>query len=936
MFSASALKNQTVAKEYFDEHLSHNDYYTEGEVEPGRWIGLGAEQLGLEEGSIVNRAAFLSLCEGQHPSTNQRLTQRQNAAGRRRVLFDFTCSAPKSVSIMAVTMNDPRLVEAHQEAARVALKELECFAAARIRVQGANADRTTGNVVGAEFLHDSSRALDPQLHTHFTLFNATFDTKENRWKALQTSDIFAASRYGTEVYRHELIRRVRAIGYETEGFEIKGVSEELKKRFSKRSAERDEVIARMEERLGRTLSDNEVSRAVHQSRSRKIKGIKTAEVREKQLAQMSPEEIAALRLLREPGVARSALEPIGESAALDYATAHVFERASVVPETELLRCALVHGRGQVDLNNLKSQVAGNSNFIRVGKEISTREILTTELFLIEKLNAGQDAFVPLAPGYRPVNFLMRDDQRRAIAHVLQSSDQFTGFRGLAGAGKTTALQEIDYALREHSRVFCAPTAAATEVLRGDGFEAVTLKALLVDPKKRNALSSGSVIVLDEAGLVSLGDMRDLFALATEKGARVIFSGDTGQHSGVARGDALRLLEEHSLYRFGQLDHIRRQKQTDYREAVELAARKKPQEAFERLESLGCVHEPEKLYESAANAYLEARQENRSALLVAPTWAEIESVTNEVRAKLKERNLLSSTEESVPVFDSQGWTEAQKSHTGQYQAGQRILFQRRTSSFRANEEVEVLGVGGTALRVRRADGREHRFNPRSSGAFDVGQRREIPLAPGDQILLQANRRLATGSSCTLALVNGQVATIKAVQGGQITLADGRTLPPDYRQFTHGYCVTSHAAQARTVDSVFLVASSRSAAAIHQEQFYVSISRGRKECRIFTDDKVLLRDRITRSTHRQAALDLLRSELARAGFTESKKTAPSSGRPPKIRPLCSLLRHLPSHHLLQIAQRFWQAISLAPKQPQPAPIAQQKSLQPPAIRRGGPTL
>ncbi len=911
MFTATALKNKAAAKVYFDEHLSHNDYYTEGEVEPGRWIGLGAEQLGLKEG--VDQQAFLNLCDGLHPSTNERLTLRLNASGNRRVFFDFTCSAPKSVSVMAVTMNDPRLVEAHRESARVALKELERFAAARIRAKGADADRTTGNVIGAEFLHTSSRALDPQLHTHFTLFNATFDAKENRWKALQTSDIFAASQYGTEVYRNELSRRLQAIGYEMEGIEIKGVSPELMKRFSKRAAERDAVIAQMEERLGRKLSNNEISLAVHKSRSEKVKGISTAEVRQKQLGQMTTEEIATLRNVRDQGVPRAVASPVSESAALRYATAHVFERASVVPEPELLRHALMHGRGQTNLAILKSQVANSEEFIRVGKEISTREILTTELFLIEKLNEGQNAFAPLAPDFVPVNPSMGTDQRRAIAHILQSPDQFTGFRGLAGAGKTTALKEIGEALKNHARIFCAPTAAATEVLRKDGFDAVTLKALLIDPRHRQKLKPGAVIVLDEAGLVGLGDMKELFSLAVEKKARVVFSGDTGQHTGVARGDALRLLEEHSLYRFGQLDQIRRQQQADYRQTVELAARQRPREAFDRLDALGCVEEASRIYETAATAYLDSQANGKSALLVAPTWAEIDAVSECVRSQLKKTGALAKTEERVSVFDSLGWTEAQKGEFSHYRSGQKILFQQRSGVFRANEQVEVVSPSPSGLRVRREDGSERTFRPRSGGMFDVGERREIAISPGEQLLLQANRRLSESpnrSNGTLALVNGQIVTVKEIRAGRIALSDGRVLPPDYQQFAHGYCVTSHSAQARTVDSVFLVASSRSAPAIHREQFYVSISRGRKECRIFTDDKMILRDRIARSTHRRAALDLVKSALEEKGASPDGKTAPSSERPPRLRPLRSL--PLSPHRLMEITQRvFRQLVTLSQK-------------------------
>ncbi len=96
----------------------------------------------------------------------------------------------------------------------MALRELEQFAATRIRKAGIeDQDRITGNLVGAAFLHTSSRALDPQLHTHFVLFNCTWDNTEKRWKALQTAAMFGALNYGTAVYRNELAKRLHQLGY---------------------------------------------------------------------------------------------------------------------------------------------------------------------------------------------------------------------------------------------------------------------------------------------------------------------------------------------------------------------------------------------------------------------------------------------------------------------------------------------------------------------------------------------------------------------------------------------------------------------------------------------------------------------------------------------------------------------------------------------------
>ena len=850
MFTVVAQKNLGDAESYFDEHLSQNDYYSAGEIRPGQWIGAGAERLRLTV--EVTREQFHALCENRNPANSERLTQRQLKEGQRRVFYDFTCSAPKSVSVLAVTLADERLVTAHEEAARIAFRELETYAATRVRKQGGQKDRTTGNLAAAAFTHTSSRALDPQLHTHFTVFNATFDDTERSWKALQAGGMYDAIRYGTAVYRNELAKRVQQIGYRIlpskHGFQIEGVSDEVLKRFSKRSQQRDAVAKELEQKLGRKLSNNAISHAVHQSRAEKIKGISTAEVRDRQLAQLQPDELLALQKLM-ASVQRTSLPHMAglEKQTLNYAVAHLFERNSVVPEHELLMTALAHRQGEVNLDNLKQEVKHSAELVKTERGLSTRQILATELDLIQTVNTGCDAVAPLHPTYKPADWL-GEDQQRAIYHVLRTSDRITGLRGLAGSGKTTALRELVAACVEVKiePLFCAPTAAATDVLRKEGFAAVTLQSLL---QSKPALSARQLVVLDEAGAVGIDDMRRLFDLARD--ARVVLSGDTGQHASVVRGDALRILEQHSNFQSGQLARIRRQRKAEYRKAVELAAQKRTVEAFAQLERMGAVIElsDRQIHDSAAQSYLKALAQNKSALLVASTWNEIEAVTEKVRASLKASGRLTGEEKEFQVFDSLSWTEAQKQDARQYHPGMAIRFHRRNSDFAKDETVAVVAVENDAIKVQREDGSENLFQLGAGCvSFDVGEKRKLKIAAGDKLLLQAN-------TARKRFINGELVEVRAIQGDSVVLADGRVLPQNYRTFTHGYAVTSHAAQGKTVDEVLVVASSRSLPAVSQQQFYVSISRGRERCQIFTDDAERLRSHITHSSERLSAVEVM---------------------------------------------------------------------------------
>ncbi len=322
--------------------------------------GSGDARLGGE----VQSEQFEALRQGVDPQSGEFLRQRHSAdrtaadgttQSRGRNLYDFTISAPKSVSIMAQLGGDARLVEAHGKAVRETLKELEHRAASRVRRDRANDNRITGNLVLAVYHHDTSRELDPQLHTHAVAANLTYDGAEGRWKALQASDIYEQRAYLTEVYRNALAREVRSLGYEIEdrrsskgknlGFEIKGVSDELLEKYSQRSEQRDRAIAEFVESKGRQPSDNEIAVLVRESRADKLVEISTAEVHSRQTARLTPEESLTLEQIREAVRERSQtqrLEPESAVPSLDYAKQHVFERVSVALDHELLPNRFFH------------------------------------------------------------------------------------------------------------------------------------------------------------------------------------------------------------------------------------------------------------------------------------------------------------------------------------------------------------------------------------------------------------------------------------------------------------------------------------------------------------------------------------------------------------------------------------------------------------------
>lgn len=222
MITAGIIRN---GANYLSHHLRKNDYWSEGEKEvQGEWIGEGARALALEGG--VTDKPFEALRTNRYPVTGEELTK---LGAKKEVAFvDIQLSAPKDVSVLAVVGGDERVRAAFTESVKVVIAEMERFAAVRERrgeAKMTEAYRLTGNFFGALFIHDASRDLDPQLHAHAVLANATWDSSRTGWFALQPAEMLRASPYLRQVLYRELAGRLRSLGYEpyemsTNGFSI--------------------------------------------------------------------------------------------------------------------------------------------------------------------------------------------------------------------------------------------------------------------------------------------------------------------------------------------------------------------------------------------------------------------------------------------------------------------------------------------------------------------------------------------------------------------------------------------------------------------------------------------------------------------------------------------------------------------------------------------
>lgn len=837
MLRINVIANAGAAERYY---LESADYYLDIDGIPARWQGQGAERLDLR--GEVGFDQFASLFRNRHPFTGERLTAATRS--NRRIGYDFTFTAPKSVSLLAAMAGDQRIVGAFRTSVNETMHVIEHAAAVRVRKHGGDHDRISGNLVWADFVHMLSRPTgeegvpQPALHAHVVLANASFDQEEGIWKALQAGSIKSNAPYYQAVFRAKLAEHLQHLGYEldvkTGDFEIRGVPETAIRKLSERTREIEELAHKLgikcpaaKAKLGRT--------------SRKSKNNKYGwqQLKDKWHATLTHQEITAIHGTYETSFAAPSRFNAKDASAFQYALDHLLERQSAVPEQKLVTEALRRGLGSATLEGVQAQLTrrdirrGDYNGVTM---VTTKQVMEEERELIDIVRQGRGTMRPIADHTGPECAHLNAGQLEAVRHILQSRDRFTAVLGTAGTGKSTLIAAAKQAIEQagYRTTILAPTASAARItLRADGIVgAETLQRFLCDANLQKQ-AAGQVVILDEASLAGTHDMLTLARISEQHRFRVALLGDGRQLKSVSRGDVLAVLQDFGGVRTANVSDILRQ-QGNPKEIVDLLARGKAAEAFDRLEASGAIRAEG--HDALAREYVDEMNAGRRVLAIAPTHAELRSVNAEIRSALRREGMLAQEETEIPRLVDLQLTEAERRDPANYIPGHVAQFRHSKGTFRNGEAVEVETVNKVML-------------AEFASAHQLYRQETLPVAIGDRIRITRGGK----SLCGRRLENGAAYGVHGfTDAGHIVLSNSWQLPRDYSHIAHDWATTVFSSQSKTVDTALIAIGPDSLPAANSTAFYVAVSRARTKAIVFSACPEDVRRAITRPDAKAVAM------------------------------------------------------------------------------------
>lgn len=877
MLSISKITSSKAAGSYYEK----DDYYAKDDPnhqKQSKWFGIGAEKLGLK--GEVEKQDFQNILAGKLPN-GKILGKNQDGEMVHDAGRDLTLSAPKSVSIMALVYNDERLIEAHSLAVAKTLQIVERdFLKTRTTYKEQVIVEQANNLIAATFKHFTSRELDPQLHTHTIIANATCD-KAGFWKCAFFDEIYNNKKLIGAIYRSELAKEVIQLGYEVETkgkdslFELKNVPKELIEQFSTRSKQ-------IRQKAGEDASQKKLEQTTLKTRIRKKEGENLKDVWQKKLEIIDKQILQPIKIpqgINQSPTTINTLKTRGKLAkeAVEYAINHLSERKTVFTSNEIAEMALNDKLSLITIDDINKRIIhliDKEDHLLIAKKrdlanyYTTKSAIDNELQILSMMKSGQKQFKPvinvLTSKYQDLIKTLNDGQKKSAELILTTKDQFIGIQGYAGVGKTFMLKSVNQiAIKEGKQLIgLSPTGVATRNLENEAnIKSMTLQRFLA---KYDGVAHGrgtvqgrelmqnefknKIIIVDESSMISSLQMKNLLTIAKELNFKIVFVGDTKQLDSVEAGIPFHEMQRNGMATAQITQTIRQDGNINLKSAVYDVINRNIKSTFDKIAFNVKEVKEEKIINTTIAEFLKLSSEQRSkTLILTPANETREKVNDIISNKLaEERNSQkNSKEESQTIYTSKNFTESQKTKAYHYEIDDVILFNKNIPvlNVKKHQYCKISGVNpkDNQITFKNAKNQEITLDPNNIKGkanqigFEVFHTQNKIFRIGDKIAFNKSinkLRIHNSDQATITNITKEKIAITLESGRIITFA---TNSNEIKHIDHSYAITAHKAQGLTCDTVIAVVESYRKHLTTQKNFYVSISRAKQNAVIITDHK-----------------------------------------------------------------------------------------------------
>ena len=639
-------------------------------------MGTAAKFQGLS-GQIKDKDfqnAYSSLFPNGNPLRKQ---QQYKKSSRRynRPGTDVTLSAPKSVSVAALVYENQDILKAHKAAVSATMKYAEnncIFYQTKQRGQKLLLQSKSATI--AVFHHDDNRNKDPQLHSHCVILNQTV-CPDKKWRAVANKELYKQQKTIGAYYDHELARNIQQLGYRVEWtsdhtFELAGVDKKrLDAVFSSRSNQIEAELSKLG--LTRATATAEQKQAVCIKTRQEKKRSLHPQDRQKQLLEwQSRARENGIELNNPTQYHRDLFERTYNSQnpafcineLISNATEILTEQKNAFLPHELLRECLRQSQGRYDPVKIQTNIDLYREFIptRDGR-LTTTEAVNREQKIVRLALFSRDSQSPLSSYDRAEEIAqsrsLNQGQSAALKRMVTSKDAVVLIKGNAGVGKTYTMKALAQTVSDKQPIRgLAPSAAAASVLQNEsGITSQTLASYLLTNNQQ--LRRQEVILVDEAGMLSTGQMEKLLQKAVSLNNRVILVGDTKQLSAIEAGAPFKLLQDAGLST-ATIDQNLRQRDPFLKQVVNEIAlgdldSNSINTAYQKLNEQGKIKQivsDEARIEAIAADYRSRPLEVRhKTLIISGTNADKQAIAQKVRACLMAEGTLSHKSQLISTL-----------------------------------------------------------------------------------------------------------------------------------------------------------------------------------------------------------------------------------------------------------------------------------------------